>query len=191
MIAPIQSRILARMRLASYPSDCPLPLSELRYLQVPYRGFDGLAHTGELVVNVAIANGVEQIFTDLFRLSYPIEKMRLVDDYGGDDESSMSDDNTSCFNYRLIDGSTRLSLHAYGLALDVNPLYNPYVRTGFGNRDVLPINAAPYVDREGDCPYYIRRGDVCHDLFCRHGFAWGGDWKHSKDYQHFEKGRET
>ena len=108
--------------------------------------------------------------------------MRLVDDYDADDEMSMRDNNSSCFNFRFITHSTKISKHGLGLAVDVNTLYNPYVK----GEHVEPSTAKEYTDRSKNFPYKIERGDLCFRLFAEHGFEWGGDWKSLKDYQHFE-----
>lgn len=100
---------------------------------------------------------------------------------------SMEDNNTSCFNYRVVDGTSSLSKHAYGMAIDINPLYNPYVTYPKGKRRVSPAAGAVYADRNKDFPYKIDKNDLCYQLFTEHGFTWGGSWKTMKDYQHFQK----
>ena len=110
------------------------------------------------------------------------------DEYGGDDDASMAANNTSCFNYRVIAGSTTLSYHAQGLAIDINPRYNPYVTfAADGSAQISPENGVPYADREMFFPMKIDRNDLCYQLFTAHGFEWGGDWDTPLDYQHFEK----
>ena len=99
----------------------------------------------------------------------------------------MEDNNTSCFNYRVVSGKTTLSNHSYGLAIDINPFYNPYVRTKDGETLVSPEHAGAYADRSADFPYKIDEDDLCFQVFTNHGFTWGGNWKSVKDYQHFEK----
>ena len=99
----------------------------------------------------------------------------------------MEANNTSAFNFRTVEGSTTLSNHAYGLAIDINPKYNPYVKVSNGTTVVYPDNAAEYADRSVDCDYYINRDDICYQAFVSRGFTWGGDWTTVKDYQHFEK----
>ena len=176
------------MQGRSYPEGCTVARSELRYVRVLYYGFDGLEHTGELVCNEAIANDLLDIFRQLYEARYPIESIRLIDDFEGDDERSMRANNTSCFCYRKVNGTKRLSKHAQGLAIDINPLYNPCVRHLIdGRQRVEPTTARAYADRSRPFVHKIRRGDLCHRLFLRHGFRWGGDWRNPKDYQHFEK----
>lgn len=186
-ISEITDDIYARIYGRSYPVDCTLDLDELRYLTVLHYGFDGAVHVGELIVNKKIASATLEIFEELYAIEYPIEKIRLIDEYDADDESSMEDNNSSAFNYRYIAETTVLSNHALGFAIDINTLYNPYVYTRKDGSEFLqPVNAGDYVDRTTDCPYYIRRGDDCYEIFTSHGFTWGGDWETKKDYQHFE-----
>ena len=184
----LPEEVQQRMMGSSYQENGNISLAELRYLRVLHMGFDGNTHIGELVVNQSIAEDILEIMSQLYAQSYPIEKMVLIDAYGADDERSMSDNNTSAFNYREIAGSSKLSKHALGLAIDINPKYNPYVKdSGTGELLVSPANGADYADRDGDFPYKIAEGDLCLQLFQEHGFAWGGNWNSVKDYQHFEK----
>ena len=171
----------------SYQENDTVSLEELRYLRVLHMGFDGQAHIGELIVNQLIAEDILAIMRELYRQSYPIEKMLLIDTYGAEDALSMADNNTSAFNYREIAGSSRLSKHAKGLAIDINPLYNPYVKQeGDGQVTVSPPEGAAYADRGGDFPYKIEGDGLCCQLFGEYGFTWGGSWNSVKDYQHFE-----
>lgn len=183
----ITDEVFNRMWARSYKEDCTVPRDALRYVPVLYYDFSGAVQKGELVVNARIAQDTANVFRELYAIHYPIEKIRLVDDYDADDNRSMADNNTSAFNFRKIDGSTRLSNHAEGFAIDINPLYNPYVRTKNGVQQVLPENAAAYADRNASNPYYICKGDACYEIFKKYGFSWGGEWNSSKDYQHFEK----
>ena len=139
------------------------------------------------VVHVYIADDVLEIFKELYESGYQIEKVRLVDEYDADDEASMSDNNSSAFNFRFISHTTKISKHGMGMAVDINTLYNPYVKTVDGELSIEPANAADYVDRSKDFSHKIDHDDLCYKLFTEHGFEWGGDWTHSKDYQHFEK----
>lgn len=186
-ISEIPDDIFEKMQGRSYKADCTVPREELRYIHVLHIGFDGQTHEGELVVNKAIADDVLEIFEELYKAEYPIEKVRLVDEYDADDEASMSDNNSSAFNFRFISHTTKISKHGMGMAVDINTLYNPYVKTVDGKLSIEPANAADYVDRSADFPYKIDHDDLCYKLFTEHGFEWGGDWTHSKDYQHFEK----
>jgi N-acetylmuramoyl-L-alanine amidase len=160
---------------------------ELVYLHVLYYDFDRQTQEGELICNRGIVQDLVEIFAGLYQAEYPIEKIRLIDAYDGDDASSMADDNSSCFNYRTIVGTDNLSMHAYGLAVDINPLYNPYITGDGGDTIIWPEAASAYADRSLDFPYKIDHDDLCYRLFTEHGFTWGGDWSGNKDYQHFEK----
>ena len=182
-ISEVPDSVFASMRGKSYKENCTVDIRELRYLKVLHKDKDGNTHAGELVVNKAIADDVLEIFKELYNRSYPIERVSLIDNYGADDELSMEENNSSSFNFRLISGTTKVSKHGSGMAVDINPLYNPYVK---GDR-FEPENAAPYLDRNQPFPYKITAGDDCVRLFKAHGFTWGGDWKSCKDYQHFER----
>ncbi|SET18178.1 D-alanyl-D-alanine carboxypeptidase [Pseudobutyrivibrio sp. C4] len=181
------SEIFARIKGKSYKDDCTIPVSDLRYLHVLHVGFDGQTHEGEIICNKSIAEDLLEIFEALYEAEYPIEKIKLVDEYNAEDEASMADNNSSCFNFRFISHTTKVSNHGAGLAIDINPLYNPYVKTVDGALSIEPANGAPYVDRSADFPYKIDETDLAYQLFTAHGFTWGGAWTSSKDYQHFEK----
>lgn len=184
---PINDEVKQRIYGLSYKEDCTVPYEELRYVRVRYIDFDGLMQEGELICNKAIAQDLVEIFYELYQASYPIEKIRLIDEYNADDDLSCLDNNTSCFNYRVVGGSTNLSKHALGLAIDINPFYNPYVTYPNGVERISPPGSEPYADRSLDFPYKIDESDLCYQLFAAHGFTWGGHWKTLKDYQHFQK----
>lgn len=181
-----ESEIFERIKGKSYKDNCTVPLSDLRYLHVLHVGFDGQSHDGEIICNKYIADDLLEIFEELYEAKYPIEKIKLVDEYNADDEASMADNNSSSFNFRFISYTTKISKHGYGLAIDINTLYNPYVKTVNGKLSIEPANAADYVDRSKDFDYKIDEEDLAYKLFIAHGFEWGGSWKNSKDYQHFE-----
>lgn len=183
----ISGDLFERMNNKSYKEDCTVPLSDLRYVRVLHYGFDGCVHVGELVVNQKIAQDMVEIFLALYDARYPVERMCLIDDYNADDNASMSANNTSAFNYRVVSGTSALSKHAMGLAIDVNPLYNPWIHKKNGEKVIDPVEGAAYADRTLDCEYYLDEEDLCVMLFLEHGFTWGGNWKSSKDYQHFSK----
>lgn len=185
-ISEITDEIFARMEGKSFKADCTLPREDLRYLHVLHKNLNGETLEGELVVNVHIADTVLNLMRKLYEADYPIEKIRLVDEYDADDERSMADNNSSAFNYRVVSGTTTISTHGLGMAIDINPLYNPYITTRNGEQHVEPANGVPYVDRSGDYDYKIDREDLAYKLFCEAGFEWGGAWKNSKDYQHFQ-----
>ncbi|MDO4204476.1 MAG: M15 family metallopeptidase [Selenomonadaceae bacterium] len=189
-ISHITPALKQRMTGKSYKSDCRLPWDELRYIHCLHVDLDGLTHEGEMVVNHHIADSVLNILRQLYEARYPIERMRLIDDYGADDDLSMEDNNSSAFNYRLIAHTDKISKHGLGLAVDINPLYNPYVKTVEGSLYVAPAGGKAYIDRQNSFPYKITGNDLCCQLFRSAGFQWGGDWIEKKDYQHFEIGTE-
>lgn len=189
-IVPMNEDIMDVIRGKSYPaddSDCRISPEELAYVYVLYVDFEGKTQKGGLICNKAIATDLLDIFRQLYEAEYPIEKIRLIDAYDADDERSMADNNSSAFNYRVIAGTDRLSNHAMGMAVDINPLYNPYLPNNPNTTPIQPANGAPYVDREKAFAHKIDHDDLCYKLFIAHGFTWGGDWEDSKDYQHFEK----
>lgn len=186
-VREIPDSIFTRIKGKSYREGCRVPLDQLRYVTIAYCGPDGNAHRGELICNKYIADDLLDIFRKLYKAGYPIESVRLIDEFDADDIKSMQANNTSCFNYREIAGSRKLSNHALGMAIDINPLYNPYVITRGGKTTISPPEGAPYADREGDFDYKIDEDDLCYKLFKAHGFTWGGSWRQLKDYQHFEK----
>ena len=184
----ITPEIYERINGCSYVENEDIALEDLRYLKILHIGFDGEEHDGELIVNQAIADDILEIMQELYQNQYPIERMVLVDEYGGDDELSMQANNTSCFNYRNVEGSDSLSKHSYGLAIDINPFYNPCVRSyADGSTKSFPEGSDEYADRSKDFPYKIDKDDLCYQLFTEHGFRWGGTWNSLKDYQHFDK----
>ena len=157
-------------------------------LRVRYVDFEGSTQQGVIICNHSIANDLRDIFAELYRQHYPIERIRPISDYDDDDERSMQANNTSCYCYRPIAGTKRLSKHALGLAIDVNPLYNPCVRRKKdGTLLIQPSTGKPYADRSKAFKYKITRQDLCYQLFIQHGFRWGGAWRSVKDYQHFER----
>ncbi len=177
-IFTLDNELIAKLNL---PADALITPDELRRVCVRYIDFDGKEQTGSLICAEKAAPSLAEIFDKLFEARYPIEKIRFAHEYGGDDDLIMADNATSCFNYRFVANTQTLSLHARGLAVDINPLYNPYIQNGV----VMPANAAPYADRKADFPHKITHRDLCFKLFKKHGWRWGGDWRHDKDYQHF------
>jgi hypothetical protein len=181
----IDGDLRERMRF-SHRAGCPVPLARLRYLTVSHVRFDGTTATGELVVHEDHARALVGVFRTLYDAEWPIRRMRLVDDYEGDDDRSMAADNTSAYNCRPVAGTDRWSNHASGLAIDLNPVENPYV-TG---SSFVPAEGAPFVriDRSAGAdvpPGVIRDDDVVVRAFARIGWEWGGHWSSAKDYQHF------
>ncbi len=185
----ISSTMKSKMRGKSYPkSGAGISFSELREVTVRYYNFSGKSKKGTLIVNKKIALKTAKIFYELYRIKYPIQRIRPVDVYNADDTRSMEANNTSAFNYRKIAGSTKLSMHSRGLAIDINPRINPCVRNG----KVDPVNGKVYQKRSvKKCKgkykkYMIQRNDRVYKIFKKYGFKWGGDWHSLKDYQHFE-----
>ena len=186
--------IFQRINGKSYRQNDDISLEDLRYLKVLFRNFEGETEVGEMIVNRAIADDTLDVFHALYDASYPIRKIHLVDEYwktdgATADEASMEDDNTSAFNYRTMTNSDKLSNHALGYAIDLNPLENPYVRQEDDGFSVSPdtAEARSYADRQNMRPYMIDSRDKAYLEFTAHGFTWGGDWSNPKDYQHFEK----
>ncbi len=187
---PLNETVKQRITGISYPEEgCTIAYEDLNYVGLLYVDFNGEVQEGELICNKAIAQDMVEIFYELYQNDYRIERIRLIDEYNGDDTLSMLDNNTSCFNYRVVDGTTTLSKHALGCAVDINPFYNPYVvfnKDGSGETYISPKGSEIYADRSLDFPYKIDETDLCYKLFTEHGFTWGGNWNSSKDYQHFQ-----
>ena len=184
---PITDDVKERIYGLSYKTDCTIPYEDLRYVSVLYYDFENQIQTGEIICNKAIAKDLVEIFYELYCNQYQIDKIRLVDEYNADDDLSCADNNTSCFNFRTVDGSTTLSKHAQGLAIDINPFQNPYVTYPNGKERISPAGSEPYADRNSGLSHMITEDDLCYKLFIEHGFTWGGHWKTLKDYQHFQK----
>jgi hypothetical protein len=178
----VDSLYTKRGALRDNPEMPPAPESirrALRVLSVKYLSFDGRIHQGQLVVHAAIARPLRAIFPELLDMGFPIAKMIPVPRYGWDDEESMQDNNSSGYHFRPIAGTSKLSFHALGLALDINPLFNPWMREG----SVQPKGATYDPDRPGT----LYAGSPVVELFKHHGFDWGGDWMAERgyvDYQH-------
>ncbi|MGN0061198.1 MAG: M15 family metallopeptidase [Alloprevotella sp.] len=186
-VVEIPDSILRLMQGRSLPKECRTDVATLRYLRLLHRDAHGHIRLGEMVCHRDVARSLVSIFRSLYQQAYPIERMLLIDRFGADDEQSMAANNTSCFNFRRVAGSSRLSKHALGKAVDVNPLYNPCVRRGAdGKIRVSPAAGKAYADRSLPTPYRLLRDDAAHRLFRSHGFQWGGAWRSLKDYQHFE-----
>lgn len=185
---PISDAVFNRIYGNSYKKDCRVLRSSLRYLHLLHYTLDGRIKLGEMICHKDIADDLTDIFRKLFEAKYPIENMQLIDNYGADDIRSMEYNNTTCFNYRTVAGSKKLSNHSLGKAVDINPLYNPYVkRRQDGTYKVSPEKGRQYADRTKTFKYKIDRNDLAYRLFKQHGFRWGGDYRSLKDYQHFEK----
>jgi len=184
----ITDELKAKITGCSYPdkfndNKYKINYNELRYLKVKHYDFDNNIKDGELIVHYKVAQEVLEIFYILFENKYQIEKISLVENYNCIDELSMEDNNSSAFNYRFVENTNTLSWHAFGLAIDINPLYNPYIT----DNHIFPLNAKKYVDRSLNIKWYINKDDFCYKIFKKYGWLWGGDFIYNKDYQHFYK----
>lgn len=190
---PLNQEIIDKITGCSYPilqdgETIEVNLSDLSYVSVKYINFNQEVCNGELICNKAISQDLVEIFYELYINEYQIEQIALIEEYDGNDLDSCSNNNTSCFNYRTVVGNKSLSKHALGLAVDINPFYNPYITYNKdGTENVYPESASQYADRSKSFPYKIDENDLCYRLFTEHGFSWGGNWNSCKDYQHFQK----
>jgi len=178
----ISPHLKERMTGKSWHRGCPVPIRRLRLIHVSYHGFDGEDHTGKLVSHKRAVKALTRALRSMYRNGFKIRKMFLVDRYDGSDRRSMRADNTSAFNCRRVSGTNRWSEHAYGRAIDINPVENPYVAS---DGTVSPRRGAPYADRSQHKKGMIHRGGGTVRAFARQGWGWGGNWNSSKDYQHF------
>jgi poly-gamma-glutamate synthesis protein (capsule biosynthesis protein) len=179
---PIQGQVRERIEGSSWHPGCPAGLGELRLLELSHWGFDGDVHRGRLVVHRDEDEAILSAMKRLFNRRYPIRRMELIDRFGADDQRSMNADNTSAFNCRFVAGTSRWSMHAYGRAIDVNPIENPYV----SGSHVSPPAGAPFADRSRQARGMIHAGDEVVRAFARRaGWEWGGLWPGARDYQHF------
>lgn len=184
----IPEAVRAEMRGVSWRDDprCP-PFSELALLAVPHWDLSGASAVGELVVARELAEAVLDVFARLYRARFPIARMQRIDVFGGDDEASMAANNCSAFNFRTVAGTDRLSNHALGRAIDINPVQNPWVRGDV----VLPPAGRAHLDRSADVPGLIRRPGPVTDAFDAIGWEWGGDWTGTSDFHHFHLAPEA
>lgn len=164
----------------SWRSGCPVSWTQLSVVTVAYWGYDGKRHVGELVVNDSVAQNVRGVFRSIYDARFQIRRIHPVDDYGADDDRSMAANNTSAFNCRYVAGTTRWSEHAYGWAMDINPVQNPWVK----GSTVDPPSGQDWVDRSSVVPGMITSESVVVRSFAGQGWEWGGHWQSSKDYQH-------
>jgi hypothetical protein len=189
-ISPLSNELCTDMRLhKTLKSGSVVDCRRLALVTFSYFGFDGeIHHDGELVVLDAAADRVANIFEKLIELHFPIQRARLLDHYDGDDEASMADNNTSAFNDRSIAGSASVSIHAYGLAIDLNPVQNPSCERRQGALHISPKSGEDFLNRADARP---GMAEAVVDIFAENGFPiWGGDWQNPIDYQHFQVGRD-
>jgi D-alanyl-D-alanine carboxypeptidase len=192
-LSTIDDHTKARMiKGNSWRAGCPVGIDDLRYLEVKYRDFNGGTRKGELIVHKDVARSLSGIFEELYAIGYPIYQMKLVSDYHGSDYDSIEADNTSAHNCRKATGSQKWSKHAFGKAIDINPIENPYI-----SRNGKIVHR---VTSEGRNRYHsdlsnphdkavLLPNDKAVRIFKKYGWSWGGDWRTIKDYQHFEYGR--
>ena len=177
------SRVTAAQLPHSWHPGCPVSPSRLRRVRLIYWGFDGRAHKGALIANEDAVPDLVHVFSRLYAARFPVRRLRPIDTYGGNDERSLGADNTAAFNCRYVigPGPRRWSVHAYGEAVDVNPVENPYLESG----RVHPRAGRPYLNRARIRPGMAVRGRVLVRAFAAVGWQWGGRWTGSPDYQHF------
>lgn len=181
-IARISPTLARQMTGVSWRPGCPVPLRDLRVVTATHHGFDGRDHVGRLIVHRDVAPRILALLRRLYAEGFPIRRMVPVDAYGGSDFRSIEADNTSAFNCRFVDGTTRYSEHAYGRAIDVNPIENPYVTRAVTTSH--PASRA-YVRRTPFRPGMAAEGRPLVQAFAAIGWGWGGRWSGAKDYQHF------
>jgi hypothetical protein len=181
-VSRISPRLKERMTGKSWHKGCPVPIRRLRLVELSYHGFDKERHMGRLVVHKDAVRAVKRAFRSMYRRGFKIRKMYLVDRYDANDRRSMRADNTSAFNCRTVAGTNRWSEHAYGRAIDINPVENPYVAS---DGTVTPKKGAEYADRSPRRRGMIAAGGATVRAFERVGWGWGGYWSSAKDYQHF------
>jgi hypothetical protein len=181
VIKSIDAAQAKRMRGVSWRPACPVPLRDLRVLTMSHWGFDGRVRAGRLIVHRDVARPMVDVFRTLYRARFPIRRMIPVDAYGASDFRSIEADNTSAFNCRFVDGTTRWSEHAYGRAIDVNPIENPYVSGGRTSHAA----SRHYLDRARHRPGLAFEGGALVRAFDSIGWGWGGRWTSAQDYQHF------
>jgi hypothetical protein len=177
-VVPVPAAVVER---STWAPGCPVTLADLRYVTVTFRGFDGRAHTGELIVHRTVATGVVTVFRRLFAAGFPIERMHVTTVEERDAAPTGDGNNTSAFACRSAVATTRWSEHAYGRAIDVDPFQNPYVKGSL----VLPELADAYTRRDRGLPGMITPNGPVVAAFRAAGWSWGGSWHSSKDFMHF------
>jgi hypothetical protein len=185
-IQEVPVNIIKRMQqLGIWAADCPVLIEKLRLLHIMHYNFAGKKLQGEIIVHERVASDILKIFTELMQVKFPIQSVKLIDEFHGSDELSMNSNNSSCFNFRKIDGSAQISNHSYGLAIDINPVQNPCIITNDGfDKKIMPQPGENFLNR-GD----VRAGMVesVVEIFNRNGFSdWGGKWNNPIDYHHFQ-----
>ena len=194
-ISNITPKIKKRMiKGNSWKRGCPVGTEDLRYLKLTYHGFDGKPYMGELIVHRDAAKSTVKVFEELYTIGYPIRQMRLVSDFKGKDWHSIEADNTSALNCRYATGRKKWSNHAYGKAIDINPIENPYIsRTGhIAHKASLKFAKRKHNPKRGiKDKALITKHDKAYNIFIKNGWSWGGEWSGIKDYQHFDYGKKS
>jgi hypothetical protein len=180
VVEPLPPEVLAR---STWHESCPVTADELRYVTMSFWGFDGRAHTGEMIVHAAVAEDIVDVFERSFAAQFPIEEMRVVSPTDLGAPPTGDGNNTTSFVCRPVRGGAAWSQHAFGLAVDVNPFHNPYQRGDV----LLPELASAYLDRTDVRPGMIIPGDAVTDAFAAIGWAWGGDFRTLVDFMHFSR----
>jgi len=180
---PLPEHIIAQITGSSFHPEAPFDYSYLSYVTITHVDFDGVSRLGHIIVAASIAEEVLDIFREIYDYGFPIARVRLIDYYGADDYYSMADNNSVGFNFRVIAGTTRLSRHAWGMAIDINPIQNPFIRDDI----IWPVSGSRYLDRTDIRPGMITPGDVVYRAFTSRGWTWGGHWRVPIDYHHFER----
>ncbi|MCD6212540.1 MAG: M15 family metallopeptidase [Sulfurovum sp.] len=189
-ISKITPEIKKRMiKGNSWRKGCPVSLKDLRYLKITHIDFNGKRRMGEIIVHKDVSQEVAEIFNSLYKIGYPVRKMKLVSDYKGNDWQSIEADNTSAFNCRSATGSKNWSKHSYGKAIDINPIENPYIaRSGrISHKASLKYRKRVHKNSTNSDKAVLLKTDKATKIFKKHGWIWGGDWAAVKDYQHFSK----
>ncbi|MCL2235690.1 MAG: M15 family metallopeptidase [Defluviitaleaceae bacterium] len=180
---PLPPHVVELVEGSSFHPETPFGLDFLTYLTISHRDFNGIHRRGHMIVAEEIGQEVLDIFEEIFHAPFPIARMRLIDFYGAMDYYSMADNNSVGFNFRTIAGTNVLSRHAFGMAIDINPVQNPYIR----GETILPAAGAMYLDRGDVRLGMIVPGDGVYNAFVSRGWIWGGNWASPRDYHHFER----
>jgi signal peptidase I len=188
-IKEIDENYAKKMKGVSFHENCPVSLSDLRIVTIKHLGFDDNIYFGDLIVHKDVAFEVSLIFQELFEIKYPIKQIMPIEKYNGDDFESIEADNTSAFNCRKAEGSNKYSKHSYGKALDINPIENPYVyKNGTtSHKGSIKYLAREENDKSNENKAVLTSSSKAVLIFKKYGWKWGGDWKNTKDYQHFQK----
>ncbi|MCL2377343.1 MAG: M15 family metallopeptidase [Defluviitaleaceae bacterium] len=180
---PLPDYVIALITGVSFRGDTPFGHEALTYLTMSHVDFEGESRVGHMIVAAELGDEVLDIFRELYEARFPIYQMRLIDHYGADDVASMEANNSHAFNFRFIAGTTVVSQHGFGRAIDINPIQNPYVR----GDNVLPAAGMGYLDRDDVRPGMVVPGCPAYTAFVSRGWTWGGNWTSLRDYHHFER----